>query len=67
MAGVRPGFAVAVGATVWLGGLLIALMLGMGSAYLVVSGVFFASRVRARLRERRNELIGDVLRDRPGA
>ena len=50
MAGTRPGFAAAVGATVWLGGLLVALMLGMGSAYVVVSGVFIGSRVWSRLR-----------------
>ena len=32
MPGVRPGFAAAVGITVWLAGLLIALMLGMETA-----------------------------------
>ena len=64
MAGFRPGFTLAVGVTVWLGGLLIALMLGMGSAYLVVSGVFLSSRVLARLRERRDELLpGEIRRD----
>lgn len=68
MAGVRPGFAVAVGVTVWLGGLLIALMLGMGSAYFVVSGVFISSRVWARLRARRDELIpGEIRIDPPGS
>ena len=68
MAGFRPGFTVAVGVTVWLGGLLIALMLGMGSAYLVVSGVFLSSRVLARLRERRDELLpGEIRRDPPSA
>lgn len=50
MHGVRPGFAVAVGVTVWLAGLLVALMLGMASAYLVVTGVFASTRVWARLR-----------------
>ena len=68
VAGVRPGFAVAVGVTVWLGGLLIALMLGMGSAYFVVSGVFISSRVWARLRARRDELIpGEIRIDPPGS
>lgn len=66
MAEVRPGFAAAVGATVWLAGLLIAFMLGMGSAYLAISGIFLASRIRARFRERRDELISG-LREPPGA
>ncbi|MDE3006599.1 MAG: hypothetical protein ACPGPI_03750 [Longimicrobiales bacterium] len=68
MVGVRPGFAMAVGITVWLAGLLVALMLGMGSAYLVVSGVFLSSRFLARLRERRDELLpGEIRREPPSA
>ena len=66
--GVRPGFAMAVGITVWLAGLLVALMLGMGSAYLVVSGVFLSSSFLARLRERRDELLpGEIRREPPSA
>ena len=68
VAGVRPGFVMAVGITVWLAGLLVALMLGMGSAYLVVSGVFLSSRVWTRLRERRDELLpGEIRREPPSA
>jgi uncharacterized membrane protein YedE/YeeE len=68
VAGVRPGFAVAVGVTVWLGGLLIALVLGMGSVYVVVSGVFLSSRVWARLRTRRDQLMpGEIRIDPPGS
>ncbi len=68
MAGLRPGFAVAVAFTVWLGGLLVALMLGMGSAYLVVSSIFVSSRIWARVRERRDELLpGEIRRDPPEA
>lgn len=68
VASVRPGFAAAVGVTVWLGGLLIALVLGMGSAYFVVSGVFLSSRVWARLRNRRDELLpGEIRIDPPGS
>ena len=51
----RKGFAMAVGVTVWLAGLLIALMLGMGSAYVVVSSVFVGSRVWSRVRASRDE------------
>jgi hypothetical protein len=58
----------AVGVTVWLGGLLIALMLGMGSAYVVVSGIFLSARIRARLRDRRDALLhGEIRRDPPPA
>ena len=68
MAGLRPGFAVAVALTVWLGGLLVALMLGMGSAYLVVSSIFVSSRIWARVRERRDELLpGEIRQDPPEA
>ena len=68
MAGLRPGFAVAVACTVWLGGLLVALMLGMGSAYLVVSSIFVSSRIWARVRERRDELLpGEIRQDPPEA
>jgi hypothetical protein len=54
--------------TVWLGGLLIALVLGMGSVYVVVSGVFLSSRVWARLRTRRDQLMpGEIRIDPPGS
>lgn len=46
----RPGFVAAVGVTVWLAGMLVALMLGMGSAYVVVSAVFVGSKAVSRLR-----------------
>jgi hypothetical protein len=68
VAGLRPGFAVAVGFTLWLGGLLVALMLGMGSAYTVVSGIFVSSRIWARIREKRDELLpGEIRIDPPEA
>lgn len=68
MGGPRPGFVAAVGVTVWLGGLLIALMLGMGSAYMVVSGIFVSTRIRTRIRERRDALLrGEIRRDPPPA
>jgi hypothetical protein len=42
-------FGVALKATLWLAGLLIALMVGALSAYVILSGVYFASQAYARL------------------
>lgn len=42
-------FGVALKATLWLAGLLIALMVGALSAYVILSGVYFASRAYTRL------------------
>ena len=64
----RPRFVLAVGLTLWLGGLLVALVLGMGSAYVVVSGIVLSTRIRARFRESRDALLrGAVGREPPGA
>jgi len=44
------------------------LMLGMGSAYTVVSGIFVSSRIWARIREKRDALLpGEIRRDPPEA
>jgi hypothetical protein len=47
-----PSYRPLLAVTLWCMGLLVALMLGMLSAYLVVSGLFIGSKVFARLRAR---------------
>lgn len=44
------GFRPLVGITLWCLGLLVALMTGMVSAYLLVSGLWIGSRIAARVR-----------------
>jgi len=44
--------------TLWSAGLLVALMFGMLSAYLVTSAVWFGSRFARALRERATEVGG---------
>ncbi len=46
----RVEFKAALGVVLWLGGLLVALMAGMLSAYLLVSAVYVGSKVYGRLR-----------------
>lgn len=41
--------------TLWCAGLLLSLMLGMGSAYIVGSGVWFSARLAMRFRSQRLE------------
>jgi hypothetical protein len=45
-------FKVLLKVTLWSAGLLVALLLGMGSAYVVGSGVWFGARLAARMRAR---------------
>jgi hypothetical protein len=45
-----PGFSAALRLTLWLVGLMVALMTGMLSGYLVISVGYVGSRVVARLR-----------------
>lgn len=46
----RVEFKTALGVAVWLGGLLVALMAGMLSAYLVVTAIYVGSKAYARIR-----------------
>ena len=55
VAGADRGFRPLLGVTLWCLGLLVALMTGMLSAYLVVSGLFVGSKIFARFRGPRDE------------
>jgi hypothetical protein len=46
----RVEFKTALGVTLWLGGLLVAMMTGMLSAYLVVTAIYVGSKGYKRLR-----------------
>jgi len=56
--GTRSRFMPMLKATVWSGGLLVAYMFGMLSAYLVISAVWLGSRFIRALRDHANEIHG---------
>lgn len=55
---VSPRFRPLLGLTLWATGLLIALMTGSVSAYVVLTGLYAGSRAYAALRSRSHPLLG---------